>query len=321
MVVSSICGAALERLLRLAHARAARASSTRRRRRWRSRSRRRGSPCAAAPTAFEPRGAQPVDGDARHASPAAPPAAAPCARRCGCPRRPGWRSRNRPRRAPPSRPSDCRFISALIGTAREIVGAHLGKPAGVAADRRADGVADEGVGHGILLDRVEISRARIDRAAISWANLGVIARRVKQPCRSYPNSPFSPSTPRSAASRSSAARPMASGASSTSTAGRSRARRLKGKVLPGGADWQIVRADGVVHLQARYTIETDSGGMILVDAEGYRHGPAEVMERLGARRDGRSGAVLFPHLHAVRDRPTRRRPGSTASWRSAKAPA
>ena len=56
--------------------------------------------------------------------------------------------------------------------------------------------------------------------------------------------------------------------------------KLKGKVLPGGADWQIVRADGVVHLTARYTIETDSGAQVLVDAEGYRHGPPEVMERL-----------------------------------------
>ena len=56
--------------------------------------------------------------------------------------------------------------------------------------------------------------------------------------------------------------------------------KLKGKVLSGGADWQIVRADGVVHLQARYTIETEAGGQILVDAEGYRHGPPEVMARL-----------------------------------------
>jgi hypothetical protein len=56
--------------------------------------------------------------------------------------------------------------------------------------------------------------------------------------------------------------------------------KLKGKVLPGGADWQIVRSDGVVHLTARYTIETDSGGLILVNSEGYRHGPPEVMERL-----------------------------------------
>jgi hypothetical protein len=56
--------------------------------------------------------------------------------------------------------------------------------------------------------------------------------------------------------------------------------KLNGKVLPGGADWQIVRSDGVVHLTARYTIETDSGGLILVNAEGYRHGPPEVMARL-----------------------------------------
>jgi hypothetical protein len=56
--------------------------------------------------------------------------------------------------------------------------------------------------------------------------------------------------------------------------------RLKGTILPGGADWQIVRADGVVHLTARYTIETAAGALVLVDAEGYRHGPPEVMAAL-----------------------------------------
>ena len=56
--------------------------------------------------------------------------------------------------------------------------------------------------------------------------------------------------------------------------------RLKGRILPGGADWQIVRADGVVHLHAVYTIETDAGGQVLVDSEGLRHGPPDVMARL-----------------------------------------
>jgi len=56
--------------------------------------------------------------------------------------------------------------------------------------------------------------------------------------------------------------------------------RLKGRILPGGADWQIVRADGVVHLTARYTVQTDTDGLILVNSEGYRHGPPEVMARL-----------------------------------------
>ena len=56
--------------------------------------------------------------------------------------------------------------------------------------------------------------------------------------------------------------------------------RLTGTILPGGADWQIVRNDGVVHLTARYTVQTESGGYFLVNSEGYRHGPPEVMERL-----------------------------------------
>ena len=56
--------------------------------------------------------------------------------------------------------------------------------------------------------------------------------------------------------------------------------RLKGKILAGGADWQIVRTDGVVDLRARYTVETDTGGLILVNSEGLRHGPPEVMAAL-----------------------------------------
>jgi len=59
-----------------------------------------------------------------------------------------------------------------------------------------------------------------------------------------------------------------------------RGQRLNGTILPGGADWQIVRTDGVVDLRARYTVETDTGGLILVNSEGLRHGPPEVMAAL-----------------------------------------
>jgi hypothetical protein len=64
------------------------------------------------------------------------------------------------------------------------------------------------------------------------------------------------------------------------TGGQVEGPRFKGKILPGGADWQIVRTDGVVHLLARYTVQADGGGLILVNSEGYRHGPPEVMARL-----------------------------------------
>ena len=40
--------------------------------------------------------------------------------------------------------------------------------------------------------------------------------------------------------------------------GRVEGPRLQGRILP-GADWQIVRGDGVTDLKARYGIETDDG--------------------------------------------------------------
>jgi hypothetical protein len=60
--------------------------------------------------------------------------------------------------------------------------------------------------------------------------------------------------------------------------------RLNGRILPGGADWQIIRTDGAADIKARYIIETDDGARIMVTSEGLRHGPPAVMERL-ARGD------------------------------------
>lgn len=54
---------------------------------------------------------------------------------------------------------------------------------------------------------------------------------------------------------------------------------MKGEVLP-GADWQILRRDGVLDLDARYTLREERGGLVRVVSQGYRHGPEEVMGRL-----------------------------------------
>jgi hypothetical protein len=56
--------------------------------------------------------------------------------------------------------------------------------------------------------------------------------------------------------------------------------KFKGRILPGGADWQLIRSDGVAEIGARYVIETDTGAHVLVDNSGLRHGPPEVMARL-----------------------------------------
>jgi hypothetical protein len=62
--------------------------------------------------------------------------------------------------------------------------------------------------------------------------------------------------------------------------GRVEGPRLTGTILPGGADWQLIRADGAAHIEARYTIRSDAGGEVLVSSEGIRHGPPEVLAAL-----------------------------------------
>jgi hypothetical protein len=55
---------------------------------------------------------------------------------------------------------------------------------------------------------------------------------------------------------------------------------VRGKVMAGGADWQIIRADGFTELDTRYTLETDKGQIIYVQNPGMRHAPPDVMKRL-----------------------------------------
>lgn len=55
---------------------------------------------------------------------------------------------------------------------------------------------------------------------------------------------------------------------------------IRGVILPGGSDWQRVRPDGVLEIEARYFIETDDGVRIAVTNRGLRHGPPEVLERI-----------------------------------------
>ena len=81
------------------------------------------------------------------------------------------------------------------------------------------------------------------------------------------------------------------------TGGTFRGERLSGRVLPGGADWQVIRADGVAELDARYTLETEDKALIYVRNFGYRHGPADVIKRLAA------GEAVDPSLYYMRTTP------------------
>ena len=56
--------------------------------------------------------------------------------------------------------------------------------------------------------------------------------------------------------------------------------RIRGKVLPGGGDWTLLRADGVLELDLRITLETDDGALIHMTSFGLRHGPPDVLAAL-----------------------------------------
>ncbi len=61
--------------------------------------------------------------------------------------------------------------------------------------------------------------------------------------------------------------------------------RLSGSVLPGGADWQWVRSDGTIDLDARYTLKTDQGELIQVTSQGLRTASPEVLAQLARGED------------------------------------
>jgi hypothetical protein len=73
--------------------------------------------------------------------------------------------------------------------------------------------------------------------------------------------------------------------------------KLAGRILPGGADWQILRDDGTAVLEARYTIEATDGALVYVRNYGYRHGPMAVLARIA------NGEDVDPTLYYFRTTP------------------
>lgn len=83
---------------------------------------------------------------------------------------------------------------------------------------------------------------------------------------------------------------------------------LTGEVLPGGADWQIIRRDGSSVLEARYTIRAHDGALIYVQNFGYRHGPVKIMERVA------NGEAVDPALYYFRATPIFETASSKYDW-------
>ena len=52
------------------------------------------------------------------------------------------------------------------------------------------------------------------------------------------------------------------------------------EILPGGADWQLVRPDGSIEIDTRYSARTAAGEHVHLRTSGVRSGPPAVLEAL-----------------------------------------
>jgi len=84
---------------------------------------------------------------------------------------------------------------------------------------------------------------------------------------------------------------------------------LRGEILAGGGDSQLVRTDGAFELEASYRIRTANGVEVDVLNRGLRHGSAEVMARLA------QGEQVSPTEYYSRTTPRFKAPsGSPYEW-------
>ena len=64
------------------------------------------------------------------------------------------------------------------------------------------------------------------------------------------------------------------------TGGEVRGEKVNGKVLPFGADFQIIRPNELIDLEAKSVFETDDGAVVYVENKGIRFGPVDLLQKL-----------------------------------------
>ena len=64
------------------------------------------------------------------------------------------------------------------------------------------------------------------------------------------------------------------------TGGEVKGEGINGKVCPFGADFQIIRPNELIELEARYAFETDDGAVVYVENKGLRFGPIDLLQKL-----------------------------------------
>lgn len=84
--------------------------------------------------------------------------------------------------------------------------------------------------------------------------------------------------------------------------------KMKGEIVNGGADWQVVRNDGVSEIEAHYTIKTNDGVFVYVKNVGMRVATPEVAAKIGR------GEVVSPNEYYFRAAPKFEAPKGKYEW-------
>src|SRR3954464_9810806 len=62
--------------------------------------------------------------------------------------------------------------------------------------------------------------------------------------------------------------------------GEVRGDKVNGRVCAFGADFQIIRPNELIELEAKYAFETDDGATVYVENKGLRFGPVDLLQKL-----------------------------------------
>jgi hypothetical protein len=84
--------------------------------------------------------------------------------------------------------------------------------------------------------------------------------------------------------------------------------RLRGKVLAGGMDQKLHRADGAMIPNVRLVLQCDDGALIYMTYSGIRHGPPGVMARIAR------GEAVEPSEYYLRSTPTFETAAEPYAW-------
>ncbi len=84
--------------------------------------------------------------------------------------------------------------------------------------------------------------------------------------------------------------------------------KMKGTIVDGGADWQIVRLDGVAEIEALYTLKTDDSTFIYIRNPGMRVATPDVAARIAR------GDVVSPTEYYFRAAPKFEAPKGKYDW-------